>query len=602
MNNNFLKFKFTLLIFLVTNLLNISFAQENYAPNPLVVRFVNQEIKLHKNKNYDGAIKAFEQAYAEEPANILVRQNLSIAHNNYGKFLAERTDYDNALKQFRFAIFYDRENKTADANLDALLSQRGIKAGDPLVRLQLAEKLRADASFELALVEYEKAQSLSETPDQNVLIGIGDIYYIIYLREGQKTNDINKAIDYYNKALAVKETAKAHVKVGDGLLGKKDIVKAIEHFKKAVDLEPTSVDALTANVRGWNEAVRLAPLVAENHVGLATALQQKRDFTSAEEEYNQALKLDPDNQVAVNGLKSLSEDKQKAQGLQFVETALKLQSVGKYDDAIQNYVKAIELTPSDASLHYNIGTAFQAKNDIDHAEKAYKKALEVDPKNEKAKSALEMIAKQQSTKKVQELSSRALDLQNAGNYPEAITAYSAALSITPSDASLIYNLGTAYQASGDFNNAQIQYQKAIDLDKTNQAYSNAFKLLKVQQAGPLIQSAINKQTSNDLNGAIADYLMALELSPDDAQTHFNLATAYQSNNQSDQAIGSYLKASQLDPKGQADAFFFLGGIYEDKKNKNSAIENFQKYIQNAPSGGYVKDAKDRIAYLKTQKP
>ena len=141
----------------------------------------------------------------------------------------------------------------------------------------------------------------------------------------------------------------------------------------------------------------------------------------------------------------------------------------------------------------------------------------------------------------------------------------------------------------------------MDIDKTNQTYLNALKLLKIQQAGPLIQSAISKQTGNDLSGAIADYTKALELSPDDAQTHFNLATAYQANNQPDQAIASYLKASQLDPKGQVDAFFFLGGIYEEKKNKNSAIENFQKYIQNSPTGSYVNDAKERINYLKTAK-
>ena len=48
-------------------------------------------------------------------------------------------------------------------------------------------------------------------------------------------------------------------------------------------------------------------------------------------------------------------------------------------------------------------------------------------------------------------------------------------------------------------------------------------------------------------------------------------------------------------------FFFLGGIYEEKKNKNSAIENFQKYINNAPSGTYVGDAKERITYLKSLK-
>ena len=33
-----------------------------------------------------------------------------------------------------------------------------------------------------------------------------------------------------------------------------------------------------------------------------------------------------------------------------------------------------------------------------------------------------------------------------------------------------------------------------------------------------------------------------------------------------------------------------------------AIENYQKYLQNAPQGSYAKDAKERIDYLKTLKP
>ena len=594
-------FLFALFFFFATSVL-FSFAQnEDYPQNPEIVRLVKEGVQLHKNKDYVGALRAFDEAHSLEPNNVVVRQNLSVAHNNYGKYLTERTDYDKALKEFRLAIYYDPENKTADANLDAVLSQKGVKADNPQARAQLGDKLRADANFELALVEYKKALNLSKTPDPNLLISIGDIYYILYLREGQKTNDINKAINFYKQSLEMKETAKAHIKMGDALLALKDVVTSIDHYKKALQLEPASLDALSALVRGWNEAVRLAPLVAENHIGLAQALQLKKDFTNAEEEYNQALKLDPDNQIAVGGLKSLSEDKLKTQSSQFSNLALKLQSEGKYDEAIESYVKAIEINSNDAKLHYNVGTAFQAKEDFEHAEKAYKKSLEIDPNNEKAKSALELLSKQMNAKKAQELVSRAIDLQNSNNYQEAITTYLAALSINSNDASLYYNLGTAYQASGDFSNAQLQYQKALDIDKTNKTYLNTLKLLKEEIANPLIQSAINKQAANDLNGAIDDYSKALNLVPDDAQTHFNLATAFQANHQVDQATQSYLKASQLDPKNQADSFFFLGTLYEDRKNNKLAIENYQKYLQYAPTGSYVKDAKERITYLKTLK-
>ena len=592
---------FCVFCFVLISIVQSNAQYETDEVDPEIVRLVNEGIELHKSKDYLGALKAFDEALSIDPNNTLVRQNLSIAHNNYGRYLADRTDYEKALKEFRLAIYYDPQNKTADANLDILLKQKGVKADDPLARAQLGDKLRADANFELAFVEYQKALSISKTPDPNLLISIGDIYYILYLREGQKTNDINKAIDFYKKALEIKESAKAHIKIGDGLLATKDVVNAVEHYKKAIQLEPNSLDAQTANIRGWNEAVRLAPLVAENHIGLASALQLKKDFANAEEEYNQALKLSPENEIVRKGLESLKKDKLKAQANQYLDIALKLQSDSKFDEAIQNYVKAIELDPTDPKLHYNVGTAFQAKGDFEHAEKAYKKVLEIEPSNEKSKSALELLTKQVQNKKVQELSVRAVELQNSANYQEAITTYLAAISITPNDPSLNYNLGTAYQAVGDLNNAFIQYQKAVNLDKKNQTYLDALKLIKVEQSNPLIQNAIKKQAANDLIGAVNDYKKALELVPTDAQTYFNLATAYQSNHQTEQAIQAYLKAAQLDSKGQADSFFFLATIYEEKKSNKSAIENYQKYLQNAPSGSYAKEAKERIAYLKTLK-
>ena len=594
-------FIFCVLAFLFKIVLPVYSQDEEATSNALVVRLVNEGIELHKNKDYLGAIKSFEEAFEIEPLNVLVRQNLSIAHNNFGKYLAERTDYENALKEFRLAIYYDPTNKTADTNMDALLKERGINSLDPQVRVQLGDKLRQDAKFELALVEYKKAQELSKQIDPNILINIGDIHYILYLRDGQKTNDIYKALDSYKKSLELKETAKAHIKVGDAQLALKDVVSAIDHYKKAVQLEPGSQEALTANIRGWNEAVRLAPLVCENHLGLAQAFQMKKDLFNAEEHYNQALKLDPDNPIAQKGLESLLKDKIKLKAVRYLEKAIKLHSEGKYDNAIEAYLLALELTPDDAVAHYNVGTAFQAKGDLDHAEKAYKKSLELDPKNDKAKAALEILIKQFNLKKVNELISRSVELQNSGNFQEAITTYLAAISISPNNPSLYYNLGTAYQASGDLTNAQLQYKKAIELDKSNQSYVSALSLVQEALAEPLIKSAITKQSASDISGAISDYSKALDYTPLDPQTHFNLATAYQADKQNDLAIMSYLKALELDSLGQADAFFFLGTLYEENKNNKTAIENYQKYLQKAPNGSYIKEATERINYLKTIK-
>lgn len=592
---------FTFLLIILTFLISITkvFSQSEYIPNPSVVSLINEGIELHKQKDYSGAIEAFKEAFSIEPTNVLVRQNLSIAHNNFGKYLAERTDYEKAVSEFRWAIYFDSQNKTAEANLDAVLSQQGVKVKDSLTRLQLGDKLREEANFEHALVEYRKALGLTGEPNQNIYIAIGDIFYILYLREGQKTDDIFEAIEAYEKALSIKETAKAHVKLGDGLLGQRNIVDAIDHYKKALELEPDSIDAISASVRGWNEAVRLAPLVPENHIGLALSLQKKGDFVAAEEEYNQALKLDPNNAAAVQGLELLKTDKLKATASVHIEQALKYQSERKFDEAIKEYVKAIEIAPQDTQLHYNIGTAFQASGDLEHAEKAYRKALKLDKDNEKAQIALNNLKKEIENKKIQGLASRALELQNSENYDGAITTYLAAISLSPQDPQLYYNLGTAYQAAKKYDEAIANYQKALELDKENKTFSEAIKLVKEEVVRPFINSAIQKQTTNDILGAITDYKKALDVLPDDAQTLFNLATAYQSAKQLDNAIKAYLDAAKLDPSGQADSYFFVAVIYEERKNNEFAIKYYNEYLKHAPKGSYAKEAKDLINYLKT---
>ena len=53
---------------------------------------------------------------------------------------------------------------------------------------------------------------------------------------------------------------------------------------------------------------------------------------------------------------------------------------GHYDKAIEEYNKAIEIDPNDASIYVNRGRAKQENGDYREAIKDYSKAIEVDPK------------------------------------------------------------------------------------------------------------------------------------------------------------------------------------------------------------------------------
>lgn len=53
--------------------------------------------------------------------------------------------------------------------------------------------------------------------------------------------------------------------------------------------------------------------------------------------------------------------------------------VAKYDEAISNFNRIIELEPNNYRAHYNLGVAFQNSNQLDNALNAYQAALRINP-------------------------------------------------------------------------------------------------------------------------------------------------------------------------------------------------------------------------------
>ena len=66
-----------------------------------------------------------------------------------------------------------------------------------------------------------------------------------------------------------------------------------------------------------------------------------------------------------------------------------------------------------------------------------------------------------------------------------------------------------------------------------------------QAVARLFLSAIQKQSKNDLTGAIADYLAALEVDDTDPAIHWYLGTAYQAAGKVDEAKLEFEKEEEM---------------------------------------------------------
>ena len=123
-------------------------------------------------------------------------------------------------------------------------------------------------------------------------------------------------------------------------------------------------------------------------------------------------------------------------------------SLGKYDDAIKAYDKAIEINPNDADVWYSKGLAVYDSGDYIKAIDCYNNALEIAPEdhrvlNDKARALARSINDEallvvEKALKINSNDSDILDtkgfiLYNLSRYEESVECFNKAISVSPND-------------------------------------------------------------------------------------------------------------------------------------------------------------------------
>ena len=115
-------------------------------------------------------------------------------------------------------------------------------------------------------------------------------------------------------------------------------------------------------------------------------------------------------------------------------------------EAIEAYKQAIELDPTHAPAHINLGTLYYNRQNYALAESHYRKAVEVDPKYALAYFDLGNV------------------LDETGRLQEAIRAYKQALILAPTYADAHYNLALAYEKLKQPRQALPHWRSYVKLD------------------------------------------------------------------------------------------------------------------------------------------
>jgi tetratricopeptide (TPR) repeat protein len=210
--------------------------------------------------------------------------------------------------------------------------------------------------------------------------------YVLAAKVAIEDGELTRARTYLDKALeADEEFAEAHWQKGllEELVGK--FPAACEQYVKAVyddSLKPQyllSAASMMAQLGNTDVAIELLatatsdlPGDAEIHLALADLYALQRDYAAAVDTYRQVLRLEPDNDVAQEGL------------------AISLQASGRHEEAID----ALEQLSANASREAK--PAFDAQvaeclliaGQDREAERTYAKMLVSDPQDPSARLAL----------------------------------------------------------------------------------------------------------------------------------------------------------------------------------------------------------------------
>jgi tetratricopeptide (TPR) repeat protein len=278
-----------------------------------------------------------------------------------------------------------------------------------------------------------------------------------------------EAIEHYQKALDLQpDYAMAHNNLGNALLDQGKVVEAVAHFRKALDIQPAYAEAhnnlgyalinhgeIVEAVAHFRKALDIQPAYAEAHNNLGNALFRQGHQDEAIAQYREALEIAPENAAALSNLGS----------------ALAMKGAGQ--DAIAQYRKALKIRPHDATINNNLGRSLLLNGELDEAMLCFEKSATLSP---------DPLARWSDLGK---------GFLQKEDLEAAIVCYWQVIAIAPRAVDAYANLGTAFFKKGEIKKAIGSCQKALDLNPDQMYVRNNLGWLLATTSDPSIRNGTN---------------------------------------------------------------------------------------------------------------
>lgn len=288
------------------------------------------------------ALQLSEEVLQVDPRNLqmrLIRSSSLLAlgekekaKDELKRIVADAPNSADARFQLAYLAFTEERFKDAEAGFEEL---RKLNPGDPRGVIGIVETKVAEKDFSTAIRMMEA--ELEKDPRRNDLrLALANILV--------RAEKFDEAIKQFQSLIAASpKSADLHLKLGETFRRKGDINAAIEEFRKASQLapnDPNPMQLLAVLLEGTGKRAEARPL------------------------YEQILRVQPDNPVALNNL-----------------AFIKAEEGSDLDQALTLAQRARQKVPTSNDIADTLGWIYIKKNLTDDAVRIFKEIVDKEPKN-----------------------------------------------------------------------------------------------------------------------------------------------------------------------------------------------------------------------------